>query len=316
MLPRRMTIAVITLASMLPGTHAAAQGISTDRGAWNTSQKPFRIYGNSWYVGPHGLSSILVDTGQGLALFDGDLPESAPQIEAHIRALGFHVSDVKWILNSHAHIDHAGGIVALQRASGAEVLASAAGARELQLGGADPSDPQYGSIPYYTPVRHVRVILNGETLHLGNAAITAHYTPGHTAGSTTWTWISCESSRCLHIAYVDSLSAVSAPSFRFSDRPLYVAAFRRSIETVAALPCDILLTPHPDASGFWERVERRRSVTDVSPLIDQSACRTYAAAAAKGLDAKLAEEQSAPPRPPRGWVPRSTTPPPPAWGGS
>src|SRR5581483_12435798 len=130
---------IFLLSGGLMGAGAcAAEGISTDRAAWNAPQAPFRIYGNTWYVGPHGLSSILVDTGQGLALFDGDLPESAPQIEAHIRALGFRVHDIKWVFNSHAHIDHAGGIAALQRASGAQVLASSGGARAMELGGADP----------------------------------------------------------------------------------------------------------------------------------------------------------------------------------
>lgn len=274
-------------------TARAEQGISTDRAAWNAPQAPLRIYGNTWYVGPHGLSSILVDTGRGLALFDGDLPESAPQIEAHIRALGFRVRDVKWILNSHAHIDHAGGIAALQRASGAHVLSSAAGAHELELGGADPGDPQYGLIPDYTPVKQVRVVPNDGTLHLGNVAITAHYTPGHTPGSTSWTWISCEHTRCLHMVYADSLSAVSAPAFRFSAHPRYLAGFRRSIAAVAALPCDILLTPHPGASDFWERVARRKSAGSVAPLLDRGACRRYAAAATVALDARLAQEQAA-----------------------
>jgi len=271
----------------------AAEGISTDRAAWNAPQAPFRIYGNTWYVGPHGLSAILVDTGQGLALFDGDLPETAPQIEAHIRALGFRVRDVKWILNSHAHIDHAGGIAALQRASGAQVLASAAGAHELELGGADPKDPLDGSVPDYSPVKPVRVVGDDETLHLGNVAITAHYTPGHTPGSTAWTWTSCESTRCLHVVYADSLSAVSAPAFRFSAHPRYLAQFRRSIATVAALPCDVLLTPHPDASRFWKRVDRRRSDGRAALAIDNNACRKYAAAAMRALSARLAQESSA-----------------------
>lgn len=289
----RMTLALCAFAALLSSAHA--EGISTDRAAWNASQAPFRVYGNTWYVGPHGLSSILIDTGQGLALFDGDLPESAPQIEAHVHALGFRVRDIKWIFNSHAHVDHAGGIAALQSASGAQVLASAAGAHELELGGADPSDPQYGTIPDYTPVRHVRVVRNGETLHLGNAAVTARYTPGHTAGSTSWTWTSCANSRCLHMVYADSLTAVTAPKFRFSRRPRYVAAFRRSIASVAALPCDILLTPHPDASAFWERVARSRSGAGVPALIDPNACRSYAAEAARGLDARLAQEHAAKP---------------------
>ena len=292
-LPLRLLLsAALAVAAMSPAL-GVAEGISTDRAAWNAPQAPFRIYGNTWYVGPHGLSSILVDSGQGLALFDGDLPESASQIEAHIRALGFRVRDVKWILNSHAHIDHAGGIAALQRASAAQVLASAAGARELQRGGHDPGDPQFGLVPGYTPVRHVRVVRDGETLHVGNAAITAHYTPGHTPGSTSWTWTSCEHQRCLHLVYADSLNAMSAPKFRFSAHPRYVAAFRRSIATVGALPCDILLTPHPGTSDFWKRVEKRGSAASVAPLVDRGACRRYAAAAAKALDARLTQERAA-----------------------
>jgi metallo-beta-lactamase class B len=277
------------LAASVIAPTAYGEGISTDRAAWNAPQVPFRIYGNTWYVGPHGLSSILVDTGQGLALFDGDLPESAPQIEEHIRALGFHVHDVKWIFNSHTHIDHAGGIAALQRASGAQVLASAAGARALESGGVDPRDPLYGSVPDYTPVRDVRTVRDGETLHLGNVDITAHYTPGHTPGSTAWSWMSCEGARCLHMVYADSLSAVSAPKFRFSDHPRYLAGFRRSIAVVAALPCDILLTPHPDASEFWRRVRRSKAVASVAPLVDRG-CRRYAASATEGLNARLAQE--------------------------
>ncbi len=290
---RLPAVAALALALILPTAQATPSSDAIPHTQWNAPQTPFRIYGNTWYVGPHGLSSLLVDTGHGLALFDGDLPESAPLIEAHIRALGFHLRDVKWILNSHPHADHAGGIAALQAASGAQVLSSAAGARELALGGADRSDPQFGSIPDYTPVKRARVVRDGETVRLGSVVVTAHYTPGHTAGSTSWTWTSCEGRRCLRIAYADSLSAVSAPGYRFLDHPAYVAGFRRALAIVAALPCDILLTPHPDASGFWEKVARRKSPADVAPLIDPQACRDYAADAGKDLDARLAKERAA-----------------------
>lgn len=290
---RLPAVAALALALILPAAQATPFPGAIPHSQWNAPQTPFRIYGNTWYVGPHGLTSLLVDTGHGLALFDGDLPESAPLIEAHIRALGFRLRDVKWILNSHPHADHAGGIAALQAASGAQVLSSAAGARELALGGADRSDPQFGSIPDYPPVKQARVVRDGETVRLGNLAVTAHYTPGHTAGSTSWTWTSCEGRRCLRIAYADSLSAVSAPGYRFLDHPAYVAGFRRALATVAALPCDILLTPHPDASGFWEKVARRKSPADVAPLIDPQACRDYAADAGKDLDARLAKERAA-----------------------
>lgn len=278
-------------AATLPATKA--NGI--DSSQWNAPQKPFHIYANTWYVGPYGLSSILIDTGHGLALFDGDLPESAAVIEAHILELGFRVADVKWILNSHAHSDHAGGIAALQNASGAEVLASTGGKREMALGGADHDDPQFGSLSTYPPLRDVHVVGDGETLKLGTVAITAHYTPGHTQGSTSWTWIACADGRCLHMVYADSLTAISAPGFRFSDHPRRVTAFRKAIATVAGLPCDILLTPHPDASGFWEKVARRKSDHDAAPLIDRNACRDYALSATKRLDARLAQEQSTAP---------------------
>lgn len=290
---RLLSGVALALSLILPVAHAAKSPYDNDRSQWNAPQQPFRIYGNTWYVGPHGLSSILVDTGQGLALFDGDLPESAAQIEAHVRKLGFRVRDVKWIFNSHAHVDHAGGIGELQAASGAQVFASVAGAYELELGGAYRADPQYGFALRYTPLKNVRVVHDGETLQLGHVAITAHYTPGHTPGSTSWTWQTCEGQRCLHMVYADSLSAIAAPGYRFIDHPGYVANFRRAIATVAALPCDILLTPHPDASGFWEKIAKRRSPTDVAPLVDANACRNYAAEAGKNLDERLAKERVA-----------------------
>lgn len=287
---RLRLLASLMLALPLPAAVAAA---SIPPSQWNAPQKPLHVYGNTWYVGPHGLSALLVDTGQGLALFDGALPESAPQIEAHVRELGFRLRDIKWILNSHAHGDHAGGIAALAAASGAQVLASAAGARELAHPGADRDDPQFGTLPAYPPVPQVRVLRDGETVQLGKLAVTAHYTPGHTAGSTSWTWTSCEGARCLRMAYADSLTAVSAPGYRFVDHPAYVANFRKAFAVAAALPCDVLLTPHPDASGFWEKVARRKSPTDAAPFVDANACRDYAAGAARNLDARLAKERAA-----------------------
>lgn len=294
-----MSLRALMVVALMVGPMATAQAASSpaavfpgiDSHDWNAPQKPLRVFGNTWYVGPHGLSALLVDTGQGLALFDGGLPESAPVIEANIRALGFRLHEVKWIFNSHAHADHAGGIAALARDSGAQVLASFGGAAAMALGGADRDDPQYGSAPAYPPVRGVRVVHDGQTVRLGNVAVTAHYTPGHTPGSTTWTWRSCERGDCYTMVYADSLTALGAPGFRFRAHAAYVARFRQSIATVAALPCDILLTPHPDASGFWQKVARRHGSADAGALVDAAACRAYAATATKHLDAKLAQER-------------------------
>jgi len=268
----------------------------TDCTGRNGTQAPFRIYGNTYYVGVRGLSSILITSNRGHILIDGDLPESAPKIAASIRDLGFRVADVKLILNSHVHFDHAGGIAALQKMSGAEVAASSSSAKVLQTGHSGPDDPQFGQLPAIARVNRVRVIENDETLRVGPIQITAHLTPGHTAGGTSWSWKSCEQARCLDIAYVDSLTAVSAESFLFTRNTTYpdvLKDFEHSFATVSALPCDILLTPHPEASDLWGRLERRDH-GEADALIDPTACQRLADTARKQLGQRLAKEASAP----------------------
>jgi metallo-beta-lactamase class B len=233
-----------------PGDEARSTSCK-DCAAWNATQAPFRIYGSTYYVGVRGLSSILITSDRGHILIDGDLPESVPRIAASIRALGFRVEDVKLILNSHVHFDHAGGIAGLQRLSGAEVAAGAASAKVLESGRLGPDDPQFGGLPAIPRVNRVQVIKDGETLRIGPLEVTAHLTPGHTAGGTSWSWKSCEEARCLHIAYVDSLTPVSSDTFRFTRNATYpnvLKDFEQSFATVSALPCDILLTPHPEVS--------------------------------------------------------------------
>jgi len=261
---------------------------------WNAFQQPFRIFGNTYYVGVRGLSAILIASPAGHVLIDGALPESAATIAANIRALGFRVEDVKLIANSHVHYDHAGGIAALQRLSGAEVVASQASARVLRSGVVGRDDPQFGILADLAPVKRVRTIADGETLHVGSTAVTAHLTPGHTPGGTTWTWRSCEGERCLDIVYADSLSAISADGFLFSRSSTYprvLQDFERSFTTVRALRCDILLSTHPDASALWERLAKRDG-GDATALVDDTACRRYVDRAREGLAKRLAEERA------------------------
>jgi metallo-beta-lactamase class B len=232
-------------------------------------QEPFRIFGNAYYVGPHGLSAILVTSPGGHVLLDAALPESAPQIAAHIRQLGFRLEDIRLIVNSHVHFDHAGGIAELQRMTGARVAASPWSAGVLRTGHVSRSDPQYGLIPDTPRVSRVVTLHDGEVFHAGDIALTAHLTGGHTPGGTSWTWQSCEmennqATRCLKMVYADSLTAVSADGFRFSDSAAYptgVQDFEKSFAFLRSTPCDILLTTHPDASGFWDRVAKQRMLT-------------------------------------------------------
>ena len=265
-----------------------------DCAAWNATQAPFRIYGNTYYVGVRGLSSILITSDRGHILIDGDLPESIPKIAASIRALGFRLEDVKLILNSHVHFDHAGGIAGLQELTGAEVAASAASAKVLRSGRSGRDDPQFGQLPAFPRVNRVQVIKDDETLRIGSLEITAHLTPGHTAGGTSWSWKSCEKARCLNIAYVDSLTPVSSDTFLFTHNATYphvLKDFEQSFATVSALPCDILLTPHPEASGLWSRLERRDH-GEADALVDSTACRHLADAARARLEERVAKEPS------------------------
>jgi len=264
---------------------------------WNRPQPPLHVFGNTWYVGTHGLAAILVTSPAGHVLIDGALPESAPLIRASIEKLGFRVDDIALILNSHAHFDHAGGIAELQRASGAEVLATAPSAAVLARGTSGADDPQHGELFDYAPVAKVRVVADGEVVRVGPLALTAHRTPGHTPGGTTWSWQSCEGERCLELVYADSLTAISAEGFSFTGSPI-VADFERSYPLLEHLPCDILLTPHPGASDLWERVAARDG-GDRDALIDGSACRRYAERARaqlrQRLDGEARQRESAPP---------------------
>src|SRR5215813_653800 len=122
---------------------------------WNAPQQPFKIYGNTYYVGTHGLGSVLITSPAGHILIDGALAESVPQIVSHVRSLGFRVEDIKLIVNSHVHYDHAGGIAELQRLSGAHVAASEWSAAVLKTGGVAPDDPQHGIIRGILPVSQV-----------------------------------------------------------------------------------------------------------------------------------------------------------------
>ena len=276
---------------------------------WNQPREPFRVFGNTYYVGTDGLSAMLITSDQGHILLDGGLAQSAPLIAANIHKLGFKIEDVKFITNSHAHYDHAAGIAALQRASGATVVASASGAQALASGSATPDDPQAGfgrDANAFPAVKNVRVVTDGEVVRVGPIAIEMHDTAGHTPGSTTWTWQSCESSapslepqasspsKCLNIVYADSLTPVAAPGFRFTGdakTPSRVDKFRASIATVAALPCDIVITTHPSATNLAGKLKLRAAKPAADPLIDPQGCRRLAATAAKQLDARVAEEQ-------------------------
>lgn len=296
-------VAVMLSAAVAPIVSAQQNPPATDRAKecpscaeWNAPQKPFRIFGNSWYVGTHGLGAVLVTSPAGHVLIDGGLPESAAPIAASIRALGFRMEDVKLIVNSHDHYDHAGGLAELQRMSGARVAASASSAKALEFGDSENDDPQFGLTLKFPKVAKVEIINDRQTLRAGDVALTAFFTPGHTPGGTTWTWKSCEGAKCVDLVYADSQTPISADDFYFSRSKTYpnaVSDFRKGHAALESMRCDILITPHPDASQLWSRLAARDG-GNTNALIDATACKRYAATARQRLEARLATEAKAP----------------------
>lgn len=265
--------------------------------AWNKPREPFRVYGNTYYVGTEGLSALLVTGDAGHVLLDAGLPQSAPLIDANIRKLGFKTADVKLIVVSHGHFDHAGGVNALQRHTGAVVAASASTADAMRRGENTPDDPQFGfgrQFNGFPPVADVKVARDQETLTVGKTAIKVHLIPGHAPGSTAYTWQSCSAAgpqsavKCLDMVYADSLTSPSAPGFKYGNR---LDSFQKSIEKVAALPCDIILSPHPQFTQVDEKLKRRAaSKGGDDPFIDSNGCRAYAAVGMEQLEARRAAE--------------------------
>jgi metallo-beta-lactamase class B len=253
---------------------------------WTKPAPPVRIHGNTYLVGTCGISSILIVGDQGNILIDGGPAEAAPLIAANIEALGFNVADIRYILETHEHPDHIGGIAELQRMSKATVIASAPAARVFQTGKTNADDPQAGTLKDVPIVPVGRTIADGGEVRLGNLMLTAIATPGHTPGALSWRWVSCDGGVCRTIVYADSLSPVSAPAYKFSDHPAYLAAYRASIAKIAASPCEILLTPHPGASDMPQRLALGQ------PLLDVDACKKYAAKLTRDLDERLAKEQA------------------------
>jgi metallo-beta-lactamase class B len=274
---------------ILAGSGLLAQSQSQQRLEWNRPQKPFKVFGNTYWVGTRGLGAVLVTSDRGHILIDGALPESVPQIRDHIRELGFKLEDVRLLLNSHVHYDHAGGLGELQKLTGARAAASADAAKVFASGESGPDDPQYGILPAIDRLRNVEVVRQGQLLKVGSLMVMAGMTPGHTPGGTSWSWKSCEGERCVDVVYADSLNPVSADGFKYTSSPL-LKAFETSYARLEAIRCDILLTPHPAFAQVLEKLAAREA-GKADAFIDPGACKAYVAAARANLARRVATER-------------------------
>ncbi|HEY0628206.1 MAG TPA: subclass B3 metallo-beta-lactamase, partial [Sphingomicrobium sp.] len=229
-------------------------GACKDWDEWDKPAPPVRIHASTYLVGTCGISAILITGDKGHVLIDGATEAGAEVIANNIRQLGFKLRDVKYLLISHEHHDHVGGIARLQQLTGATLVTSAPAEKALSGGVVGADDPQSGLDKPYRAANVGRVIADGGDVLLGNLRLFAMTTPGHTPGATSWRWESCDGAVCRTMVYADSLSPVSRDDYKFSDHPDNLAAFRASIAKIAASPCEILMTPHPSASQMRDRM--------------------------------------------------------------
>lgn len=249
--------------------------------SWLQPMAPLQIADHTWQIGTQDLTALLVQTADGAVLLDGGMPQMAGHLISNMKARGVAPQNLRLILLSHAHADHAGPVAELKRRTGAKVAANAESAVLLARGGSD--DLHFGDGITYPPASADRIVMDGEVVEVGGIEFTAHFMPGHTPGSTAWTWSDTREGKPVRIAYADSLSA---PGYQLQGNARYprlVDDYKRSFATVRALPCDVLLTPHPGASN-WDYASGSKASAKALT------CKAYADAAEQKFDAQLAKE--------------------------
>jgi len=277
---------LVVIAALLP-TSAGKLDIPP---AWIAPTDPFPIVGPIYYVGSEGLAAYLITTPDGAILIDGTMAENVPAIERNIRAVGVPINRIKWLLNSHAHFDHAAGLARLKRDSGAKLAVMDADARAIATG-RPPSVVNYGLVTF--PAALVdRVLHDGDTVTLGGITLTAVKTPGHTAGCTTWTMPVSDGKRTLNVMFPCSLTVAGND---LVDNPGYrgiVDDFRRSFARLASMQADVLLPAHPDQIGLLSRRdEAKRGNADA--FVKPADLQNVVAGARRAFDAELERQRGA-----------------------
>lgn len=234
--------------------------------SWNQPVKPYRVIGNIYYVGASEVTSFLIVTPKGHILLDSGFFETVPQIKQNVVQLGFRLDDIKILINSHAHYDHAGGLALLKDLTGARLMASQADAELLAHGG--KGDFHFGDRLSYPPVKADRILSDGDMIELGGVTMTAHLTPGHTKGCTTWTMKVKEGLQQYDVVFVGS---TTVPGYKLVDNPQYptiAADYDLTFRVLKSLPCDVFLASH---GSFYSMLEKEKLLAQGkkgNPFID------------------------------------------------
>src|SRR6186997_1871104 len=258
-------------------------------GRWGNARKvggqgpaePFRIAGNFYYVGATDVAAFLITGPEGHVVLDGGYPTTARLIMASIAKLGFDLKDVKVLLNSEPHLDHAGGLTVLQQASGAQLWASDASADSLASGGDDPDAVlplralMWIGVLGYPPPRVDHRFKDGDTIRVGPIALTAHVTGGHTRGCTSWSFPVRDGERVLNVVSACDLGLLGRMGYSEQQADL-----ERSFRVLRSLPADIWVTCHARWWGRYRKFVASSTATNpVEPFIDPDGYRAYIDAA-------------------------------------
>ena len=266
--------------------------------SWNQPVKPFRVIDNVYYVGANEVTSYLITSPSGHVLLDGGFEETAPQILRNIRALGFRPRDVKVLLNSHAHFDHAAGLAMLRDSTGARLIANPRDAALLARGGMN--DFGLGDTGPFPPVKPDSLLRDGQVIRVGTAAIQAHFTPGHTQGCTTYTASAREGGRTYRLLFGCSYTTLDYRLVAPESYPGIAADFAGTFRTLRSLPCDVPLATHGSWFHLTEKIERMRTPGAPNPFIDPAGCRAAITGAEEAFRAKVREQTAARAAAPRG----------------
>ena len=220
-----------------------------DPPAWTRPIAPVPLIGPITYVGTEGLAAYLIRTRAGAILIDGTMEQNVPAIERNIAAAGVRLRDVRLLLNSHAHFDHAAGLARLKRDTGAPLAAGVGDAAALGEG-VPPGETSYGVIRF-PPVAVDRAVRDGETVRLGEVALTAIATPGHTPGNTSW--LMRTGGRT--VLFMGSLTVAGNKLVGNARYPGIVADFRHSLARLARVRADVVLPMHPEIAGVLGRAK-------------------------------------------------------------
>jgi metallo-beta-lactamase class B len=254
---------------------------------WNKATEPFRIIGNIHYVGTYGLASYLITTPEGHVLIDTGMPEANAQIKASIAKLGFKVADIKYLLNTHAHIDHAGGLAALKQETGAQLVA---GERDKPLleGGYYPGQKSIKELSF-PPVKVDRGVKDGDTVSLGGVILTAHATPGHSPGCTSWSLDVKDGDTTRSVLVFCSASVALNRLVGAPTHPGIVADYRKTFAWARQSKADVFLAPHPEMFGMHEK-RGKVAAGAANPFVDPGAFGAYIEKLDKAFENALAKQ--------------------------